>query len=392
DSAIAKIIDGNLALHAGDLVKLFDVYTRPGPDGLPVINFSENSRIEKAPEVSAIDPLKKQILAIAALPEERKMMTIRGRVRGDVKKSGFTKSDGSAADYITFDMVDEVNDSVSIRTVIWNNPNPAFEKLRDGEVVTLLNVKSRLNGFQESKVLEIHGDENTSLLEYFDETRVWMNEFVQKLTDQGILLFKEEKKTSPQAAVPFVGRVISKRNSDSSDTRFHMLVVDSQKRKISIILSGDATPNLETISNDDVVLCRPETVDYTLLRANCVSVNSITKVASKRLDIPLASSLFANVEDLIEGSVVSLDLICLTDPISREIQTKDGLVRRSEVHVADHTGEIKVYAWRNLSKLLEGFSIGDRIEVRAVEVQSYEGKKFLILKNYSAVVKQKSSG
>ncbi|MDA4112045.1 MAG: hypothetical protein OK439_05860, partial [Thaumarchaeota archaeon] len=47
DSAIAKIIDGNLALHAGDLVKLFDVYTRPGPDGLPVINFSENSRIEK---------------------------------------------------------------------------------------------------------------------------------------------------------------------------------------------------------------------------------------------------------------------------------------------------------------------------------------------------------
>ena len=395
DAAVSKIIDNKLNVRPGDLIRMSDVYTRPGLDGHPVVNFGDKSKIEKAPEdfpEQKIDSLQKRTLTPSVLPDGGKMTVIQGKIKGEAKRTSFSRSDGSTSDYITFDITDETNNKSPIRAVIWNNANPAFEKLRDGEIVTLLNVKTRISTFHNNGGLEIHGDENTSVLEYFDETRKWMTEFVKGLTAQGVLLSnEEEKKTTSPEVLPFIARVISKRNPDSSDSRFHMLVVDSQKRKISVVLSGDATRNLEAISSDDVMLCRPETVDYSLLRANCVSANSITKVGSKRPDIPLSSTLFAKVEDLAEGSIVSLDLICLTDPVSREIQTKDGLVRRSEIHVADHTGEIKLYAWRNLSKLLEGFSIGDRIESRAVEVQSYEGKKFLILKNYSSVEKQSST-
>jgi hypothetical protein len=62
-------------------------------------------------------------------------------------------------------------------------------------------------------------------------------------------------------------------------------------------------------------------------------------------------------------------------------------VRRSEVLLADHTGEIKLYAWRSLAKILDSCAIGERIEVRAVEVQTYESKKFLVMKNYSSIAK-----
>ena len=63
----------------------------------------------------------------------------------------------------------------------------------------------------------------------------------------------------------------------------------------------------------------------------------------------------------------------LTDSVGREIQTKEGLVKRTELTVADHTGEIKVYGWRNLSKLIENCSAGDRVVLGAVEVQTHEG-------------------
>ena len=156
--------------------------------------------------------------------------------------------------------------------------------------------------------------------------------------------------------------------------------------------SDEAAKNLGEIQKDSVVICKPESIDYATFRANFVGANSISKVSAKRPDIPLSTTLFVKVEDLSENSVVSLELICLNDPISREVQTKDGLVRRTDLTVADHTGELKVYGWRALSKMLEGYSAGDRIVLESVEVQTYEGKKFLVLKNYSTIEKKAISG
>jgi hypothetical protein len=85
-----------------------------------------------------------------------------------------------------------------------------------------------------------------------------------------------------------------------------------------------------------------------------------------------------------------LELMCLTDSLSREIQTKEGLVRRTELTMADHTGEIRLYGWRALSKVIENYHAGDRVLLEAVEVQTHEGKRFLQLKNYTTVKKLES--
>jgi hypothetical protein len=77
--------------------------------------------------------------------------------------------------------------------------------------------------------------------------------------------------------------------------------------------------------------------------------------------------------------------MCLSDSLTRDVQTKEGLVRRSEIVVADPTGEIKLFAWRALSKTLEKIRAGTKLFLNAVEVESFEGRKFLLLKNYSSV-------
>jgi hypothetical protein len=272
---------------------------------------------------------------------------------------------------------------------VWNNQSPAYEKLHDGDVITLMNVRAKVSTFQNSAGLEIHGDENTNVREYFEETRAWMLDRARSAGGKPISA-EQEKKTIT-AAIPFIARVLSLKQSPM-DGRFNLLLVDSQKRKISAVASDEAAKNLGEIQKESVVICKPESVDYTTLRANFVGANSISKVHAKRPDIPLSTTLFAKVEELSENSVVSLELICLNDPISREVQTKDGLVRRTDLTVADHTGELKVYGWRALSKMLEGYSAGDRIVLESVEVQTYEGKKFLVLKNYSTIEKKTISG
>ncbi len=394
DSTITKLLDEKLDLRPGDLVRLAGAYTRPGLDGSPLVNLGEDGTVEKSEENVAnvrIDPLERRTFTTSDLGDAGKKFAVRGKIQGEPKKSSFTRADGSPSEYIAFDISDE-NDANKVRAVIWNNSNPAMNKLHAGEIVTLLNMRSKLSTFQNG-TMEIHGDENTCILEYFEETRKWMSELVQAFRAQGILRVQDDaKKPILPEAVPFIARILSLQKADPAEGRSHMLVVDSQKRKISVTVSGDAEHCLKGLVAEDLVLCRPETADYTALRASCVRPNSLTKVGAKRPDIPLSSSLFARVEDLVENNIASLDLICLTAPVSREIQTKDGLVRRSEVLVADHTGEIKLYAWRGLAKLLERYAIGERIEARAVEVQSFEGKKFIVMKNYSSVAKSQAAG
>jgi hypothetical protein len=387
DSAVARALDASL--KPGVLICISDAYTRQGLDGRAELNVGEKGQFEKLSDedsqVRKIDPLEKLVIAPSAVSDTGRFLVVRGKVTGEVRRSNFNRSDGTASSLSSFSITDELASSTPVRVVIWNNSSPAFEKLQDGQVVTLLNVRTKISTFQNTAGLEIHGDETTNILELFDETRTWLLEKTKEFSHATKNLPEQQKTTR---ALPFVGRVVSKRFS-STDKKYHLLIVDSQKHKFSVTASEEATKIIgEEIHLDGVVICRPDSLEG--IRATCTSVNSISKVSAKRSDIPESSSLMVRVEEIPakDGAVVSLEAICLSGQPSREIQTKDGLVKRSELTVADHTGEIKVFAWRNLSKLLEEFSAGDRIALNAVETQVFEGRKFLLLKNYSTVEKK----
>jgi hypothetical protein len=366
----------------GDLVRISNAYIRAGLDGTPSLNVGERTKIEKIVEGAAsIKKLEQKILLPSSpIPENAINLIVRGRVMGDVRRSPFTKSDGSSSELTSFTITSLEKESPSLRVVIWGNPNPVFSSLKDSEVVTLLNVRTKLSNFQNSVSLEIHGDDTTCVLERWDETRNWMKTLGP--SDSQSSVAPETNKT-----IAFVARVLSK--GATADDKIHLLLTDSQKRKISLTASGDSAEDAAQLKTDEVVVCRPEAMDSESLRANTSREKSFTRSTATRPDIPTSASLVSTVEDLSQNGVASLELMCLTDPINREIQSKEGgLVRRAEITVADHTGEIKVYGWRNLAKALENFSAGDRVFLSAVEVQTHEGKKFLVLKNYSAITKK----
>jgi len=400
NDAVLKLLAGTLSLRPSEAIKITDAYTRAGLDGKPELNVGEKGRLEKLasddPSVSKIRTIERLIIPPSSISDGGKNLVVRGKISGEVRRSNFSRSDGTASNLTSFSIGDELANSALIRVVVWNNLNPGIEKLREGDVVTLLNVRAKISNFQNTAALEIHGDETTTTLETFDETREWMfakaGESYSPATSAANS--PEEKQKSGARPLPFIARVISKKYSQS-DRKYHLLLLDSQKRKVSVTASDDATKNLNDEAEiDSVVLCKPDVFDQGSSRVTCTSLNSISKVSAKRPDIPDVSSMFVKVEEIppTEGSVVSLELICLSDQVSREIQTKEGLVKRSEITAADHTGEVKVFGWRNLSKMLEGFSAGDRMILQAVETQVFEGRKFLVLKNYSNVEKKPITG
>jgi replication factor A1 len=376
-------------IRPGDTVKISNAYTRLGIDGSIALNVGENSLVEKVAnekDSQSMKSLQERIQPLSKIPENEKSLIVRGRVRGEVRKTAFSRSDGSSSDLTSFSISDSDQNSEQ-RVVIWGNPNPVFSSLKDSETITLLNVRTKVSNFQNNVSVEIHGDETTCILERWDETKSWMKDLAK---NYGVLVQTESQSVkNVNGVVPFIARIISIRHSDSEAKSF-LLLVDSKKKNISLSASGESLKDVGQVKEDDVVLCKPETFDEAGLKASIIKEKTIAKLNSKRPDIPTSNSLVTRVEDLPQNGVVSLELMCLTDSVAREIQTKDGLVRRTELTVADHTGEIKVYGWRSLSKVLENYSAGDRLFLGAVEAQNHEGKKFLQLKNYSTVRKLES--
>ena len=192
----------------------------------------------------------------------------------------------------------------------------------------------------------------------------------------------QSKTTEP---IPFVARVLSIGQKVEGGSSVRLLAIDSQGRKLSVTAAKDSIDDVSTLNVDDVIVCKPDSVDFLGLKASCSKRGSINKTASKREDIPRSGTLVKKIEKLEDPAIVSLEVMSLAESSSREIQTKDGLVRRSELQVGDGTGEIRLFAWRELSKMLERIPAGEHLWLYCVEVQSHEGKKFLNLKNYSKI-------
>ena len=389
DTKARSLIDSSTKIKPGDLIKISNGYSRSGIDGSIIINIGERGTIAKVEEKKEengvegktnISSIENRAVPPELILEPARFLVVRGRTKSLPRESSFTRSDGTGSSFVSFSL--EKDDEKEMRVLIWENGNAVFRNLRSGELVTLLNVRSKLpsraeKGF-ESDQIELHGDETTTVLEYWEETLHWMK--------QNSMLPKSQEKSQNSEVIPFVARLLSVGQKSSDGSLVRALLVDSQKRKFSTSFSKDSVNEITGLKIDDLFVCRTESIDFLTLRASCSKKGAVLKVGSTRPDIPDSTSLVKKIEDLNEDGVpVSLEVITLSESVTREVQTKDGLVRRADITLGDPTGEIKLFAWRELSKVLENLTAGIKMKFSAVEVQSHEGRKFLVLKNYSRV-------
>ncbi|MHB8567759.1 MAG: hypothetical protein ACYC7D_07115 [Nitrososphaerales archaeon] len=367
-------------LKPGDSINISNAYTRLGLDGSIVLNVGEKGSIEKIASDEQAQPIEKRAVPIDIILEPARFLIVKAVVKGRASSSSFIRSNGSSGNLVSFTIGSETEPQREMRVVVWENANPVFQNLTAGEKITLLNLRSKLGRSMGEESIELHGDDTTSVLEYSDETLHWMKKNSSGATDLSGL--PEKGKLKQGDPTSFIARILSIGQESSDGSSVRLLLADSLKRKISTTVAKE---DIDHLGVNDVVLCKPESIDYLAFKANCPRKGSLSRVGAKRPDIPDSSSLVTKIENLADGSTVSLEVMSLAESISREVQTKDGVVRRSELQVGDPTGEIRLYGWRDLSKLLDKIPAGVRMWLLAVEVQSHEGRRFLNLKNYSRI-------
>ncbi len=405
-----RIIESNFT--PGDSVKVTGLSRRNPENSANSSGFSlnDNGGIERrvgdenfertVPSISqkSLDPSR-----IASLPLGLASI-VRGRIASPVRSSEFNRKDGTRSRYVSFS-IDSTNvenrdggAQNEIRVVVWDNSNPIFDKLQVGDNVTLLNVKTKESDFSGTRVLELHGDDSTHILEHWEKSRIWLEgQFTavsKRLAMSGATdplgSKSAQQQQQRQKIVPFVGRVLSAGKEStvadkSASAALHLLLIDSSKRKISVTALSESCPEAMELQIDDVIICKPDSFDQMGLRATCSKKGSLSRVKPERNDIPKSSTLVSTIDSLEPDSISSVDCMILSVSPARDIQTKEGFVKRSEATIADPTGEIKLYAWRSLARLLEVLTPGTRLMLRGVEVQSHEGKKFLVFKNYTRI-------
>ncbi|MDH2901105.1 MAG: hypothetical protein PXY39_09045 [archaeon] len=384
----------------GDAIKVRGAYRRKGVDSSGLeLSVSDRGEIVKADEnhsvVSQIPRISDRIIHLSQLitvPQANNVV-VRAGISSAVRTGEFKRKEGTHGRYVSFSLRDKDEDDQEkiseIRVVIWDNSNPVFEKLRIGELITLLNVKPKITEYLGKKTLELHGDETTDILEHWDESKIWL-EGRFGLVSQQIRKFgtplNEDVKLQKTSA--FIARILSieqKLEEEKTSSPSHVLLIDSLKRRIAVTVQDEALQDTASLKIDDVIICKPYSFDQIGLKAVCSETGSLSRVKPVRSDIPRSTVLVSEIAKLEANSLATIDCMVLSISPSRDIQTKEGAVKRSEALLADPSGEIKLYAWRSLSKHLEKLSAGDRLWLYACEVQSHEGKKFLVFKNYSRI-------
>jgi hypothetical protein len=380
----------------GTAIKISNCYSRANLDGSQTINIAEGSALEFLKEG---DSISEKIPTPQALAHDCSQVTstmsksplvVRGIIDETPQKVEFTRSrDNTQSHFLSFSLKSESSAS-SVRVVIWANSNPALEKVGKSETITLANVRARQSNFQGSDSIELHGDDATIVLEKWSDTKSWLSQQLNELDNS---FAKGAGKTASQKQLPaFIGRILASDVVVQPTESAHFLIIDARGRKISITALDDAILEAAALKIDDLILCKPDTFDESGLRATCRTKASIAKLKVERKDIPQSEALLERIEQFAVGSIISLDSMVISEVQSREIQTKDGnFARRSEVSLADPSGEVTLYAWRNLSKSLDGLHPGMKILVRGAEVHEHEGKKFLLLKNYSRIDRRDES-
>ena len=106
--------------------------------------------------------------------------------------------------------------------------------------------------------------------------------------------------------------------------------------------------------------------------------------------ISTLSYLRTKISEVKIGNEYCIEAIILKIPGRREIQTKTGdLVALSEMFVEDDTGQIWVKGWRDQSRIIDKFSIGEIVSISGVNAKAgLEGRIELFLTPYSSINKK----
>jgi len=321
-----------LGLKADMAIRVVNGYVRQGLDGRPNLNLGRRGRIETIEDrdmLSQLTPmseLEKDVGEVNTEGGNQNVVAVRGRLSSEVRKSSFTRNDGSQG-FLTQFRLSGKGGEKQLRVVIWDDAK--LPDIRPGQTVRVTNLRIKQQNGGES---ELHGDEGSQV------------EVVGGATARGemFLLAKAEKLED--------GLLLS--------------VINSRREMSRVRVRGDVAQKVgqQLKFGDAVELFLDRGAGGEIA---CSEVRPVRE--NRPSGLPTVDSLFVKVQDVKnheEESGLAIDVIALSRGLVEEVQLRDGSrVPKGEVTVGDDTGEIKLVAWRDAANQLLEIEPGERMRI-----------------------------
>lgn len=360
----ARVVD-QLGIGPNSIVTVLKGYAKAGLDGSPVLNVGARGNLEilqgeeAESKLPTIEKISKDVSSISS-PET--YLAVHGYVRSPPKLSEFTRKDGTPGKVINLYLTGLQNGRET-RVAIWGTGSTTILNLPVNAFVRMVNAKARIMPHGE---IELHGDESTIL---------------ELLPSQPEVAHGEQPQYDLLRLVS-LGTSLPEKDGTQSVAG---ILVDENKNLFTIIARDEAHGILSQYSNDSFVECVVGGPTKSVIV--CRSSDDLRLAGETELHYPGFKELVTKINVVKEGSTpLFLEVIALSRSNVQEVVARDGsTVKRGEVVVGDETGETRIVAWRNLTRLLEGISPGQRLWLRGLVAQPDRNGISLQVRSFSSI-------
>ncbi len=344
-------------LRPGDLIKLTKGYVKSGLDGKPVLNVGDLSTLEVIKEDTMnIPPLDHFAFDISKISSQADNVVVFGKISSSPRIVEYKNVRGQDSKALQLNVSNDEG-SKTMRTIIWNIDESRLPKiLAVGSSINLVGVRIKQGNAQYgNSEFEIHGDEGTFM--DISNSRGEPDVLALKLISVG-----KDLGTGYLECLAF-----------QKDGKITTLRIDSKLLKASI-------------SPGTIIQCIPS-----MILGNQITLSRDDSYVSE-IEDDLSFPSLESLETKIEGITISdrpylIEGIVLQTPSISTVTTRNGEnISLAETMLGDDTAEISIIGWRELSNLVTGLKVGERIKIRGVITSTNrEGKVQISLKPYSSI-------
>lgn len=337
---------------------------KAGLDGSPVLNVGSRGTVETIDYVEGgnLSTLSDVRLMPKDVTQLRKGLVIECIVRSQPKYSEFQRSDGTTGSLTQF-MIGDPKTNTETRVVIWDYQGKDLMQIPVNSKMSLLNVKSKI---LPRGGIELHGDSGTNF----------------KVIEVGRKINVDRGKE-----IKLTGKILTwgmPRTAGSGVPSIQALMISTEYKLFNLILLGKAAERAPFLKPESMIeLTGRQVEELKVICDNDLQIREAGELPS------LGDVKISKIDQLDDETLpVFADVIALSSTSVTDITTKDGeSVTRAEILVGDETGEIRVTAWREDIKLIEGIQPGQRLKLKGLQVRRGEDRvPALTTKAYSAVI------
>ena len=360
DRHVATVSKDNLQ---GGIIRIGHAYTRQGLAGDVEVHAGDRSIVEINPQempTTDFPEFREMFMSISEIPSESNQVNVVGVVQVEPRHHSFTKNDrvGTVLNTIVADQ------SGSIPLVAWNEKAEDLRDLKRGDILQIVNARTRLN--QNAKP-EVHV-ESRSLVSVLhqppDNLKMPTEQLTAKIADL----------TTQSSLIDLIVTVISKgeireiKRPAGEILRVSSILVGDETGMITLTLWDKKADSVTNLNEGDAVRLRGASVRERLgeLQLSLGTSGELEKIdLVQKLIAPTRICTLATVKSLVavEGAVID-------QPVIRQVSTEKGeTINVASFTLKEETGSIRITLWRDHANLANKLLPNLRVRVTGVRIR-----------------------